>query len=82
MLQSHIELSELSAIEVDGVIIITAEHEETGYGIERCYTSWELARQDLLDWINRLSTMDITATASSSGLQRGRVRHQAQANTC
>jgi hypothetical protein len=49
MLQSHIELSELSAIEVDGVIIITAEHEETGYGIERCYTSWELARQDLLD---------------------------------
>ena len=43
MLQSHIELSELSAIEVDGVIIITAEHEETGYGIERCYTSWELA---------------------------------------
>ena len=73
-LQSHIELSELSAIEVDGVIIITAEHEETGYGIERCYTSWELARQDLLDWINRLSTMNITATASSSGLQRGRVR--------
>ena len=53
MLQSHIELSELSAVEVDGVIILTAEHEETGYGIERCYASWELARQDLLDWINR-----------------------------
>ena len=31
MMQSHLELSELSAIELDGIIVLTAEHEETGY---------------------------------------------------
>jgi hypothetical protein len=71
IMQSHLELSELSAIELDGIIVLTAEHEETGYRIERGYVSWQLAKQDLLDWIARLSCAN--TTASAPGLQRGRI---------
>ena len=72
MLQSHPELLEMGAVEVDGVVIISTVHEETGYAIERCYSNWQLAKNDILDWIHRLSSLK--NTASAPGWRRGRVR--------
>ena len=72
MLQSHPELLELGAVEVNGVVIISAVHEETGYAIERCYSNWQLTKNDILDWIHRLSSLNTIASAPS--LRRGRVR--------
>ena len=56
MLDAHSELSELSAIAVDGFIYMTATHEDTLYSIERCYQSLNLAimMRDLLSWIQKV----------------------------
>ena len=42
------ELTELSVVVVDGVIVMSATREGTLYTIEWCYTSWKLARSDLI----------------------------------
>ena len=63
MMESHNDLSELSATERDGVVTIEAFHEHTGYSIQRCYmyTSWNLAAGDLVKWVQSLSRLNTTA---------------------
>lgn len=63
MLEAHAELAELSANEVDGVVTINALHQETGYGIQRCYLTWSSASTDLVRWIQSLSCLNTTASA-------------------
>ena len=53
-LDANPELGELSIVEVDGVVMVTATHEDTLYTMERCYSSWDLAKRDLIRWMHKL----------------------------
>ena len=78
-LDAHPELTELSVVVVDGVIVMSATHEGTLYTIERCYTSWKLARSDLIRWIDKLESSNTTAVApvGDHGLRGYQVRQSA-----
>ena len=78
-LDANPELGELSIVEVDGVVMVTATHEDTLYTMERCYSSWDLARRDLIRWIHKLERCNITATAPSRdyGLRDNGLRESA-----
>ena len=62
-LHAHPDLSDLEVSVGDGIYMLTATHARTMYTIERCYTSWHLAKQDLLRWIQKLDSQNTTATA-------------------
>ena len=61
--ESQEGLSELSVQEVDGVVVVSATHASTLYSIERCYSSWDLAKVDLRAWSGKLSCANTTAMA-------------------